>query len=107
MSGPEPVAAASRTAPTAARALRIIEALAAEPARTFTLAELQRRLGYSHGNVHAILATMVTRGHVRRDPTSRGYALGPALLAVGAAARQAYPAVDIATPFLEELATDL
>jgi DNA-binding IclR family transcriptional regulator len=100
-------ASSSRTAPTAERALRILESLAVDPARSYTLAELQRRLGYSHGNLHAILATLVAMGHVRRDSTDRSYSLGPALLAIGAAARQAYPSVDAATPHMDALAAEL
>jgi DNA-binding IclR family transcriptional regulator len=107
MSPAESTGSSSRTAPTAARALRVLEALAAEPTHTFSLAELQRRLGYSHGNLHAILATLVAMGHARRDPVSRGYGLGPALLAIGAAARSAYPSVDVAVPFIESLASEL
>jgi DNA-binding IclR family transcriptional regulator len=98
---------ASRTAPTAARALRILELLAAEPSRAHTLAELQRRLGYSHGNLHAILATLVAMGHLRRDPSARTYSLGPALLAIGDAAHATYPAVDAAVPYMELLAAEL
>jgi len=98
---------ASRAAPTAARALRVIELLAGEPGHTWKLAEIQRELGYSHGNLHAIVATLVAMGYLQRDDDSRSYTLGPALLGIGAAARQAYPSVDLAVPFLERLAAQL
>ena len=42
--------AASRAAPTAARALRVVELLASDPARAWRLAEIKRRLDFSHGN---------------------------------------------------------
>jgi DNA-binding IclR family transcriptional regulator len=98
---------ASRAAPTAARALRVIELVASEPGHAWKLAEIQRELGYSHGNLHAIVATLVAMGYLQRDDDSRGYTLGPALLGIGAAARQAYPSVDLAVPHLERLAAQL
>jgi DNA-binding MarR family transcriptional regulator len=97
----------SRIAPTAAKALRVIELLAAEPSTPFSLAEMQRRLGYSHGNLHAICTTLVAMGHLRRDHGERTYRLGPALLSIGAAARAAFPSVDVALPFLHTLAAEL
>jgi len=100
-------AGASRVAPTAARALRVVELLATDPTRAWKLAEIQRELGYSHGNLHAIVATLVAMGYLRRDDDSRSYLLGPALLGIGAAARSAYPSVDLAAPHLERLADAL
>jgi DNA-binding IclR family transcriptional regulator len=96
-----------RTAPTAARALRILELLAETPTQGYTQAELQRRLGYSHGNLHAMLATMEATGHVRRDAVDRTYTLGPALLAIGESARLVYPWVEAAHPFMNGLAEQL
>jgi DNA-binding IclR family transcriptional regulator len=96
-----------RTAPTAARALRILEQLAESPGRSLTQADLQRQLGFSHGNLHVILATMEASGHVRRHPTDRSYRLGPALLAIGEAARQVYPWVELAHPIMKQLADQL
>lgn len=93
-------------APTAAKALRVIELLAAEPTTELSLAEMRRRLGYSHGNLHAICTTLVAMGHLRREQGERGFRLGPALLSVGAAARAAYPSVEVALPFLHTLAAE-
>ena len=102
---PRPTGAGTaRIAPTAARAMRIIELLAADPTGALTLAELQRRLDYSHGNLHAICTTLVALGYLRRDPDERGYRLGPALVTAGHAARDAYPTVDAALPHLTRLA---
>jgi DNA-binding IclR family transcriptional regulator len=101
------VVQASRAAPTAGRALRVLELVASDPARPWKLAEVQRQLGYSHGNLHAIAATLVAMGYLRRDDHSRGYRLGPALLGLGRAARELYSAVDCAEPELRRLARDL
>jgi len=98
---------ASRAAPTAGRALRVLELVASEPMRPWKLAEVQRRLGYSHGNLHAIAATLVAMGYLRRDEGSRGYLLGPAVFGLGSAARQAYSVVDAAESELRDLARAL
>jgi len=104
----EPVPSTERRlSPAAARALRILETLAADPSRGLTLTELRRELRFSHGNLHAILATMEAAGHVRRDATTKAYFLGPALIGIGAAARATYPAVETAMPFMESLAAEL
>jgi DNA-binding IclR family transcriptional regulator len=95
-----------RIAPTAAKALRVIELLAVDPSSSLSLAEMQRRLGYSHGNLHAICTTLVAMGHLRRESGGRAYRLGPSLLAVGDAARAAFPTVETALPFLETLAAE-
>jgi DNA-binding IclR family transcriptional regulator len=77
------------------------------PQRGLTQSELRRKLGYSQGNLLAILASMEASGHVRRDPVTRAYTLGPALLAIGDAASQTYPAVRTAMPYMEKLAAEL
>jgi len=100
------VARPPRIAPTAAKALRIIELLAADPLATFSLAEMQRRLGYSHGNLHAICTTLVAMGYLRREQGERSYRLGPALLSIGESARVAFPSVEVALPFLRTLAAE-
>jgi DNA-binding IclR family transcriptional regulator len=96
----------ARIAPTAAKALRVIELLAADPPAARSLAEMQRRLGYSHGNLHAICTTLVAMGYLRREHGERTYRLGPALLTIGDAARVAYPSVEVALPFLRTLAAE-
>ena len=101
-----PVARPPRIAPTAAKALRVVELLASDPDTAVSLAEMQRRLGYSHGNLHAICTTLVAMGYLRREQGERSYRLGPALLSVGEAARTAFPSVEIALPFLRTLAAE-
>jgi DNA-binding IclR family transcriptional regulator len=98
---------ASRAAPTAARALRVLELVATEPTKGWKLAELQRELGYSHGNLHAIAATMTAMGYLLRDDRSRTYQLGPSLLALSSSATLAFPSVAVAGPFLDALADEL
>jgi DNA-binding IclR family transcriptional regulator len=87
--------------------MRVLETIAGDPLRGLTMARLQRQLHYSHGNLHAILSSLEASGHVRRDPITKAYTLGPALLAIGNAARETYSSVEKATPLLEKLAADL
>ena len=101
-----PLARPPRIAPTAAKALRVVELLAADPLAEVSLAEMQRRLGFSHGNLHAICTTLVAMGYLRREPGERSYRLGPALLSIGESARAAFPSVEVALPFLRTLAAE-
>ena len=96
----------TRTSPSAERAIRIVEFLAEHPERSFGLADLTRRLGLSHATAHALLATLVGEGWVRRS-SDRTFSIGPALVAVGVAARRGLRVVDEALPHMEALAADL
>jgi DNA-binding IclR family transcriptional regulator len=97
----------SRGSPSAGRTLQLLETLAADPARRFSLTDLRRTLGFSQGTIYALLTTLERAGYVRRDPVDRLYSLGPATLPVGDAARRAYPIVDQALGPMQEVADDL
>jgi DNA-binding IclR family transcriptional regulator len=60
-----------------------MQLLAAEPDRTFSLAEISRRLDISRATGHAILTTLATHQWVLRDEASAGYSCGPALATLG------------------------
>ena len=92
--------------PSAERTVRIIEFLAEYPERSFPLAELTRRLGMSHATAHALIATLVEQGWVRRA-SDRTLSVGPALVGIGMAARRGLRVVDEALPFMEALAEEL
>ena len=51
-----------------------------------------------------MLATLLRSGWLLRDPTSKEYILGPAMLRFGSAAASRYPALDVARPAMSELA---
>jgi DNA-binding IclR family transcriptional regulator len=51
-----------------------------------------------------MLATLLRSGWLLRDPTSKEYILGPAMLRLGSAAASRYPALDVARPAMSELA---
>lgn len=97
----------ARPAPAASRAVQILDLLVTHPAERFTLTELVRRTGMSLGSAHAVLAVLERSGHVRRHPTTRAYALGPALVVAGVVALEHHPGIDAARRSLAPLAEDL
>jgi DNA-binding IclR family transcriptional regulator len=78
--------------------------LAAEQGNGLSLAEISRRLGVHKASCHSMLATLLRGGWLLRDPTSKAYTLGPAMLRLGSAAAARYPALDVARPAMSELA---
>ena len=82
------------------RALLLLEVLAQGGGR-LTLGELAARSGLSPPTAHRLLASLQTRGYVRRD-AERRYALGAALLPLGDAATRLLGSG--AAPFLAALA---
>ncbi|MCX2934818.1 helix-turn-helix domain-containing protein [Mycobacterium sp. CVI_P3] len=71
--------AGQASSPPTERVIDVMEMLGADPGRQFSLAEISRRLDISRATGHAILATLVAREWVTRDPRSAKYAWGPAI----------------------------
>jgi len=92
-----------RTSPPTERVVATIALLAERPDAALTLAELTRRLGVNKSTGHAILTSLAAAGWVLRDPTSKAYRLGPAMVALGRQAAASFPALDFARPALVEL----
>ncbi|QVI19887.1 helix-turn-helix domain-containing protein [Nocardia tengchongensis] len=63
----------------------MVSFLAAHPDRSFSLSELARAAEITTATCHAILVSLVEAGWVTR--TDLTYGLGPAMLAIGRAAR--------------------
>jgi DNA-binding IclR family transcriptional regulator len=97
----------SKTSPSADRTLRTLDFLANHPDETFTFSELRQSLGMSSGTMHALLASLVRASYVRRHPRDLTYSLGPAVLALGAAAQLGYRVVDDLVPEMERLSEQL
>jgi DNA-binding IclR family transcriptional regulator len=95
----------ARTSPPTERVVATMALLAERPDATLSLAELTRRLGVSKSTGHAILTSLVAAGWVLRDPTSKAYRLGPAMVAMGHRAAAAFPALDFARPALLALSS--
>jgi DNA-binding IclR family transcriptional regulator len=93
------------SAPTA-RVLRVLEALRVHPHEGLRYADVAHTADVSQATCHAILATLTDAGYVVRDPTSKAYSLGPALLGLGDAAARSFPAVQSARAELDALALE-
>jgi len=97
----------ARTSNGVLRAVTLLHLLADDPTSAWPLAELARRADLSYASAHSIASALEASGLVRRHPRSRTYTLGPALIALGAAARRGYRVVDDALPEMERLSLDL
>lgn len=69
--------------PPTERVIAVMQLLAADPDRTFTLADISRRLDISRATGHAILTTLAMHRWVVRDGESAGYSYGPAMATLG------------------------
>lgn len=69
------------------------------------LVEASAYLGVAQSTAHRLLAMLVAHGFVRRDPRTRTYLPGPALMDIGLAVVQSLDLRQVARPVLEELAS--
>jgi DNA-binding IclR family transcriptional regulator len=95
--------------PAVLRACDALEHLARHPGRAFSVSELARELGMPRATCDAVLLALAQRSLVdRRDPDRR-YALGPACISLGEAARAAdsllVPVAPLAEAFARETRT--
>lgn len=97
----------ARPALSAARAIQVLELLAAHPGRDFTLAEMVRESAINVSSLHAVLAVLSRDGYVVRDRRRRAYRLGAGPIALGQAALDEHPAIRLARQAVEELAEQL
>lgn len=88
----------------AARAVDVLDYLAAHPLEAFSLSELARALGVSMASELSVLRALEDAGYVHRHPRHKTYSLGPALVAVGRAALARHPAVEDARAEMRGLA---
>ena len=96
----------TRPAPSAARALAILDFLAAHPTEAFTLSELARELGINLASTHAVLGSLTDAGYLVRHPNHRTYRLGPSVIAVGHAALVSHPVIGVARDEMQRIADD-
>lgn len=97
----------ARRSPAVERCVAVLNHLAAHPESHFTLSELSRALEMNKATAHALLGTLAEEQYVLRDPDSLAYSLGPALIAVGTAARATYPAARLAEAPMARLSAEL
>jgi DNA-binding IclR family transcriptional regulator len=87
--------------------LAILDFLALHPTETYTLSELARELEIGSGSAHALLTAMTEAGYLTRHPSHKTYRLGPSTIAVGNAALESHPAIDIARDEMRRITDDL
>jgi DNA-binding IclR family transcriptional regulator len=92
---------ALQPAPSALRTVEIVRFLAENPAESFAVADLARRVGQSRATCQAVLLALEPSRWVVR--TRDGYALGPGLISVGAAAQQAAAIVSLLRAAVRDL----
>lgn len=98
----------AQSAPAVGRIAATLTFLAEHPDESFTLSELCRELRYSPATAHALLSSLVAEGFLLREPISRKYSLGPALIQIGsAAALRQENVLEFARAELARLATAL
>lgn len=87
---------------SAERTVRILETLAASPAR-LTLSQLQERMGYPRSSLHALVRTLRELKWIEADETGSAFGVGPHALLSGTA----YLDRDSALPYAYEAMEDL
>lgn len=92
---------AGPSVPAVARAAGILRALAGR--REASLTDLARTVGIYKSTAHGILGTLSAFDLVERDPTTRRYRLGSALVALGRAAQDPHDLGILARPHLVHL----
>jgi DNA-binding IclR family transcriptional regulator len=97
----------ARPALAASRAADCLNLLAANPTQPFTLSELVQQLDLNIASCHALLNVLTKQGFLQRHPKHKTYSLGPALVAIGHAALECHPAIDMARDEARELAQQL
>jgi DNA-binding IclR family transcriptional regulator len=85
----------ARPALSASRAMDVIQFLAAHPEHAFTYSELSGRLEINLASLHAVLHELEQRRFVARDPVTKRYSLGMAVVAIGDAALRRHGSVDV------------
>ena len=85
----------------------MINHLAAHPGDGFTLSELARDTDVNIASLHAVLDVLTQEGYVVRDRRRKAYRLGTSPIALGQAALDQHPAVQLAREATLELAERL
>jgi DNA-binding IclR family transcriptional regulator len=97
----------ARRAPAVERSIAVLNYLAAHPEDRYTLSEIARSTDLNKATLHAILGALTESGFVLREEERKTYGLGPALVALGGAAVEANPGVQLALPHMQSLSDEL
>jgi DNA-binding IclR family transcriptional regulator len=97
----------AKSVPAAARTLAILDFLAAHPLESFTLSEIARELSIGLGSAHALLEAMTAAGYLVRHPSHKTYRLGPSTIAIGHAALESHPVIEVAHEEMRRIAEEV
>jgi len=89
--------------PAVDRAIRILSLLKAEK-REMTISEISEETGWNKSSIYKLLLTLNHHGLLARDPITKKYALGVALMEYGRAVLNGFDIQHSARPFLDTLA---
>ncbi len=93
----------ARPSPQTDRVIAVVRLLSAHPEEGFSISEIARRLQLHKATCYPMISALANNGWLERDPATKHYRLGPALIAVGEAAGRSVPATAWARPALLEL----
>jgi DNA-binding IclR family transcriptional regulator len=93
----------ARRSPPTERVIVLLDHFATHPDEKFGLSELARALQLSKPTCLGIVSALTESGYLTVDVATKTYALGPAALRLGKAARTSFSAADVAEGHLAEL----
>jgi DNA-binding IclR family transcriptional regulator len=93
---------AVQAAPSAQRAVEIVQFLSEQPSESFSAAELARRLDQSRATCNAVLLALSAAEWVRRDELGR-YSIGTGLIQLGMAAQRGTGMMELLRAAADEL----
>ena len=89
-------------APSVKKAFQILR-LISMAEQDIGISDLAKRLKISKGTIHGITTALEEEGAVRRDPTTKRYALGYTLFELGRRTNMPMDLKQVARPFMEKL----
>lgn len=101
--GPEEVREVGRRSAPTQRVIQVIDYLTARRGRRAGLSEIARDLHLAKPTCLGILTELTAAGYLTRDPRTRDYGPGPALIAAGRVAQDSFAIAGLAHPELERL----
>jgi len=97
----------SRESPPTRRTVALLDAVVRRPGHDHSLAELAKETGISKATALGILNELHTGGWLTRDPTTKTYRPGAAMLAAGTAADEGFAAVHATRPLMAALSREV
>ncbi|MCF8602118.1 helix-turn-helix domain-containing protein [Gordonia sp. HY442] len=92
----------ARRSPQTERLTDVVDYLGGVPARA-TLTDVASALGVDKSTLHPMLAELTARGWVVRDPRTKAYRLGPALVRIGRVAQRRSPEFELIAEAVADL----